>query len=691
VCGQVSSVFFSNHIQRIAWLILLAVSAVGGWYYGRPSQPQDLRMVSAVDSTGDVAGRMTVRKAKSTFSRESPRGLWMERVKKAEASDFPQLVKEWHEAFPEDERYEEYYPPNALHTLRWMMGVWLAKDPDGFLKAASSESFEHSRFAAQAMAELMPEKAAEWLSGPIGDGLDGLDRWFVGSLAGELAKNHPELYLEINPDGLIDHTPGMSNDDWEVAISSLAKNDALAAGNACLLWKVDYDPGSLYRAILAVAKAWQPSDPSISEWTGSIADPRLRNFANHAWLSALAEKDPKAALKKLYEVKLEDDNDLRESAPRVILKKLAMEYPVEALKLLKDVEGIFVKHKWDPFAEPSAEEETEISVSPFSDLNSVIHSVGAGSLEDNGVRLEILNAMADDLPDDPAALVAAIRQLSGEMSGSDPSWKLGIEAYLIRLKSQHWSFDQCMAAAVPWAAESNAMPDDSPLQELASRAAKQDPQLALAALERFPEQARSFFAGEIIKQLPSSESAQRIDLLSQLPAGQWDRELGETLGRNAEDYAEIIASLPMEVDSDVHESFTRQWGKQDPEATAEWLKSLPAGAAGRAATAGLASAWIRYDGDAATTWAASLPVGLARDAAADNICYWLSMKDSQEAWHWADSITDLKTRAGAYQQVATYWRSKVPDAFRAAHDEAQLDVGKPPYQEPKEDENNPFE
>lgn len=647
-------------------------------------------MVSAVDSTGDVAGRMTVRKARSTFPTKSPRGLWMERVKKAEPSDFQQLAKEWYETFPEDERYKEYYPPNALNALRWMMGVWLVKDPDGFLKATSSKSFEHSHWAALAMVELMPEKAAEFLSGPIHD---GLGEWFVRSLASELAKNRPELYLAINPDGLIDHSPGTFNHDWEVAISSLAKTDALAAGNACLHWKVENSPSAVYRAILAVAKAWKPSDPPISEWTGVIEDPRIRNFANHAWLSALAEKDPKAALKKLYEVKLKDDNDLRESAQRVILNKLATEYPVEALKLLKDMEGIFAKpnpgSNHDPFAdEPSADEKTEIKVNPFSDMSPRIYSV-ADTVEDNGVRRAVLDAVADDLPDDPAALVAAIRQLSGEMSGRDPSWELGVEAYLIRLKSRHWSFDECMAAAGPWAAESNATPDDSTLQELASRAAK-DPERALAALERFPEQARSFFAGEIIKQLPSSESVQRIDLLSQLPAEHWDRELGETLGRNAEDYAEIIASLPMEVDSDVPKSFTRQWGKQDPEATAEWLKSLPDDAVGLAATAGLASAWMRYDGDAATTWAASLPAGLARDAAADYISYWLSMEDSQESWHWADSIADPKTRAGAYRQVAKYWRRKVPEAFRAAHDEAQQDVGEPPYQEPKEDENNPF-
>ena len=643
-------------------------------------------MVSAVDSAGVVASSRAVRGARPTFPIGSPRGLWMERVKKAEGSDFPQLVKEWNEAFPEDERYTEYYPPNALNALRWMMGVWLVKDPDGFLKAASSESFEHSEWAAQAMVELMPETAVEWISGPIHD---GLGKWFVGSLASELAKNHPELYLEMNPEGVIDHTPGRSSDDWQVAISSLAKTDALAAGNACLLWKVDNNPGAVYRAILAVAKAWKSSDPPISEWAGGIADPQLRNFANHAWLSALAEKDPKAALKKLYEVKLEDDNGLRESAPRKILKKLAMEYPVEALKLLKDAEGIFAKHNRDPFDEPSAEEKSEITATPFSNLSPGRYS-GADKVEDNGVRFAVLNAVAEDLPDDPAGLIAAIRKLSGEMSASDPSWKLGVEAYLIRLKSRYWSFDECMASAGAWAAESNAMPDDSTLRELASRAAKEDPQQALAALERFPEQAQWFFAGEIIKQLPSSESAQRINLLSYLPAEQWNRELGEALGRNAEDYAEVIASLPTEVDSDVQKSFTRQWGKQDPEAAAEWLKSLPDDAAAVAATAGLASAWIRYDGDAATTWAASLPAGHARDTAADNICYWLSMKDSQEAWHWADAITDPKTRAGAYQKVAIYWKNKAPEAFRAAHDKARQDVGQPPYQEPDEDENNPF-
>jgi hypothetical protein len=49
----------------------------------------------------------------------------MDRVKKAKAADFPKLDAEWETVFPEDERFEEYYPPNALNALRWMMGCGL--------------------------------------------------------------------------------------------------------------------------------------------------------------------------------------------------------------------------------------------------------------------------------------------------------------------------------------------------------------------------------------------------------------------------------------------------------------------------------------------------------------------------------------------------------------------------------------
>jgi hypothetical protein len=667
-------VLFRNRTHRSLWLALLVASAAGGWYCGRSQRIFHTAAAGAASTSPDTG--VTKDASRPPFPAGSPRASWMERVKNAKPADFPKLNLEWNEVFPEDDQYEEYHAPNALAAYRWMIGVWLVKDSDGFLMAASSVSFEHYDYAAQALVELMPENAAAWIFRQR----QGDDEYFFSYASSELAKQHPALYLKVNPEGTKKLTPDNdSDDDWGGAIANLAKTNAVAAGNACLRWKVENDHGTFYDALLAVAAAWKPTDPPISEWAKSIGDPWLRDLANHAWLSALAVKDPKAALKELYATTLEVDNNLYRDAPGVVLEQLARADPLAALKLMKDLEGDFSET-----TEYSASEENgQKSSNPFRNLGP-----WSESRQDSVMRHDVLNSVAENLPDDPAGLIAAIRKLTHETDG-DASWKLGVEAYLIRSKSARWSADDCLAVANQWAAESNATHDDATLKALATRTAIDDPEKAFALLETFPEQARSFLTGEIIQRLPSSDTARRIELLGQLPAAQWNRDLGETLGRDGGDYAPLVAALPADVTCDVTRAFTRKWAEQNPEAVVEWVETLPAEAARQVAAEGLADGWVRYDADAATAWAESLPDGSVRDVVAESVSYWFSMGHSADAWHWADSITNPEMRAKAYNQVAIYWRTNVPEEFRAAHDKARQEAGLPAY-EPQDDSGNPF-
>lgn len=672
---------FRNRTHCSLWLALLVASAAGGWYCGRSQRIFHTAAAGAASTNPDTG--VTRDASRPPFPAGSPRALWMERVKTAKPADFPKLNLEWNEVFPEDDRYEEYHVPNAFAALRWMMAMWLVKDPDGFIKAVSDAECPNSYYAAETMVELMPEKAAEWIFEPHHH---GFDEFFIGDIARALAENHPALYLKMNPEGTIELTSNYS-DDWKTAITNLAKTDAVAAGNACLRWKVENGHNIAYDAFLEVAAAWKPGDPPISEWANAIAEPKLRNLANHAWVSALAATDPKAALEELYRVKLEDDNDLNRDAPSEVLKQLALADPLAALKLMKDVEDVFSKHRRGPFVEPSPEEKAEKTSIPFSDLSPGRYARG-DQVEDNGVRFVVLNTAAEKLPDDPAELIAAIRKLTHETDG-DASWKLGVEAYLIRSKSARWSVDDCLAAASQWAAESNATHDDATLKELSARAATEDPEKSLSMLDTFPEQARSFLTGEIIQRLPSSDTARRIELLGQFPEARWNRELGETLGRDGGDYAPLVATLPLDTSREVVHAFAQKWAEQNPEAVAEWLESLPAEAGQQVAAEGLADGWVRYDADAATAWAESLSDGSVRDVVAESISYWFSMGHSADAWRWAEAITDPKIRAKAYNQVAIYWRIDVPEKFRAAHDKARQEAGLPAY-ERQDDSEDPF-
>ena len=611
----------------------------------------------------------------AVFAAGSPEGGWIAAVKKAGPDDFTRLLEEWKILFPDTVNYLEGRPENAL---RFLFALWLVKDPDGFLKNVTDPQLEYSHWAAQVLARLTPEKVAELLTGPANG---ELNEYFANDLAGELAKHNPSIYLKINPDGTFEIIPGrhsQGDDDWETAITELAKTDAVAAANACLAWKVEHYPRLICRVLLTVATAWKSNDPTFSEWVDEIADPKLRNFASHARLCALAEKDPRAALAELYSVKLEPDNDLDREAPEVILMQLAKADLVEALKLMKDVEDIFSRYRRGPYDEPSEEERAEKTGNPFGRLGPGIF--GGNELENNGVRHAVLRAAAENLPDDPTQFFGALHQLSAGMGGDDSAWQRGVEATLIRLKSEDWSADACLTVAGLWAAELNGARDDPTMKDLAERAAHVNLDQTLAALDQLPDSARPWFASEIIKQLPAVDPDQRITLFSHLVAEQWNDGLGEALGKNAGDYAPVISSLPAATTLGARQAFMKQWGDQDPEAAAQWLDSLPDDVASLPAAAGLATAWARYDEDAASAWADSLPAGPAHDGAAASLAKFLAGGQPDEAWSWASSISDPMTRAEAFFDVACRWRNKAPEEFRTAYAAARQAVGLPMLQ-----------
>lgn len=595
----------------------------------------------------------------------------MATVKKAAPADFPRLMTKWETVFPEGDSFAEGRRKNAI---RWMYGVWLVKDTDGFLKAATHLNYFNA--AAEALVRLKPEKAAEWL---FGSAHVESDHIFARDAVQELAKRNPALYLKMDPHGNKDVTPGLGSfeSDWLVAVRSLAKTDAVAAGNACLGWDPEInDPRSISQAYLAVAEAWATNQPPFKEWLERIRDARMRNLASHARICALAEKDPKAALAELYSTKLEQDNGLDRDAPWQVLTQLAKAEPAEALKLLKDVERIFSKYKRGPFAEPSEEEKAERTANPFSQFSPGRYFPLDGELENNGVRHAVIAGAVEKLPDDPTQLFATLRKLRADMGG-DSAWQRRVEADLICLKGEHWSADACVEAAKLWAAEPDRGRDDLPMSRLAARAAHVDPDRVLAVLAQLPESVRPSFAAEIIKKLPEMDREQRLTLLRQFTAAQWDEKLGVALGRNPADYAPVIASLPAALTLAARNSFMKQWGELDPDAAARWLASLPADAASITSGAGLAAAWAEYDEPAAAAWAATLHPGPVLDGAALSLAKFLTRKHPEEAWHWASKVSDPKTRAEAFTAIVVWWKSKAPEKFRTEYAAARQAAGLP--------------
>lgn len=660
-----------NRIRQFMWLGLMVASATAGWFYGcgfvdRHASRNSVKTIKAISTSHEPV-----------FAVGSPEGLWVDAVKKSASADFPKRIEEWGSLFPERECVsgENPYEGRPENAFRWLLAVWLVKDSEGFLKATTRD-FQFTNWQAEVFVQLRPEKAAELIRD---SSRDKLDQSFVSVTVEELAKHHPTLYLKINSHGDFDATPGMGSNEpnWYVAIASLAKKDPVAAWNDCLEWdtKINYD-SCISRAFLAVAEAWRPGDPPISELVNGIANPKLHNIANHARLSALAEKDPKAALAELYSAKLEVENSIIHDAPNDILMQLARSDLVAALKLLKDVERIFSNYGRDPFTEPSPEEKSERITNPFSELSPGRYS-GGYEVENNGVRHAVLAGATENLPTDPTLLFEALHQLRTSTGNGDSAWQRGIEGDLIRRKCDHWSAEVCLTVAKQWEREMHGEHDDPTYQQLAIHAALVDPEQTLAALNQVPESARALFACEIIKQLPASNPAQRIALFSHLNATQWDEKLGEILGRNAVDYASAIASMPGANTLGARQTFMEQWGKQDPEAAAHWLASLPVDAASFPTAKGLAIAWVSYDESAATVWGGTLRAGPARDGAAVGLAHNFADGKPDDAWLWARLISDAKTRELVFYEIADRWKNKAPEQFREDYRAARMAVGLP--------------
>ena len=98
-------------------------------------------------------------------------------------------------------------------------------------------------------------------------------------------------------------------------------------------------------------------------------------------------------------------------------------------------------------------------------------------------------------------------------------------------------------------------------------------------------------------------------------------------------------------------SLSRQWGKEDPEAAAQWVSNIPEGGIRIPAIRGLVWAWAKTEPGNASGWVAALPPGDARDQGALALTQTISRELPYEAWEWAMSISSPHVQSQGLAQI----------------------------------------
>jgi hypothetical protein len=104
-------VLVGHHWIFACWLALTAVSAVGGWFFGR------CQFVEKIPP-GQETRTPLPRRSDAVVAVDSPKRQWTMRVKAATPADFPRLLEEWKTLFPDTRDGIESQQENSL---RWLL------------------------------------------------------------------------------------------------------------------------------------------------------------------------------------------------------------------------------------------------------------------------------------------------------------------------------------------------------------------------------------------------------------------------------------------------------------------------------------------------------------------------------------------------------------------------------------------
>ncbi len=198
--------------------------------------------------------------------------------------------------------------------------------------------------------------------------------------------------------------------------------------------------------------------------------------------------------------------------------------------------------------------------------------------------------------------------------------------------------------AIAWAEKNGASPEERegnwPMSTIVSQLAKNDVDWALRLAEA---QGVSRARGRMIESLVPALLAQKGD------AGAREIAMNET-------------------DQSLHDAMiARLAGRlaaSDPQSTAQWVTSLPAGDARTRALTELVGEWSRRDPVAAASFLEKIPPSPETDDSRARLAYNVLRKDPESAIAWAGSMTDPESRTDTVNKLLSSWLRRDGDAAK---------------------------
>jgi hypothetical protein len=620
--------------RSVLWLAFLAVTGAAGFFGGKWAR--EGLLPSPRTATRSVPTPPAAREPRVEPS--SAEGKWMDRVRKAEAEDFAALLDDLDTTFPKGVNFEA-----RDAAQKWLLGLWIARDPDAAAEyvAAKKDDLLGCSFGL-VLGSVAPGKVEAVINGPLGN---SFGKYFDSAVMRSLSATDPREYLRQadKPDA---KSPPRY---WARALDALAATDPQAAVTEWSRWGTK---GGGKEALPSLLGVWVQQDASAArKWVESLENPETRRLAQHAWLGALARQDLDTARRTLAEMGwlVGDEKQDMSADPRgAIAAATARQDLPAALADLAAVDALIQK----------SHEMTEF-------LNGQ-----PGSLDPRTtMRRAIVEAAAASLPDEPAALYAALDNLR---TGNGAAWDAAMENDLILRKMRNKDAATMLEAArigaerLQAAGETNLWTHDW-LPNLVSDAARSDPAATVEFLSTLPAELRSVFAGTAFSTLEKADPAVLARAATFVPAHAWTSQMGQQFARAPQQTASAVAVLPVSPQTGMaRHAFAEAWTRNDPDAAAQWIATLPPDAGTTEAARGVAAAWAGYDDTAASAWVASLPQGHARDGAALGLAATIGATEPEAAWHWADSISDATRSSDAFWNVARQWGNEAPPEFRAA-------------------------